>query len=164
MTQDRNQGSKFFPSSGLSFSIPWQCLVSYSRDGQPALRRQAPVCMLSVQLFATPWTVAHQVPLSMEFSKQKYWSELPFPSPGDLPDPGIKPTSLASPALAGELLTTVPPEEAEAKRPLCSHISFLSSGKMLFSEIFCLYFIGQQGVLGPSLHYLMKRELFMTCF
>ena len=41
----------------------------------------------------TPWTVAHQVPLSMEFSRQEYWSGLPFPSPGDLPDPGIEPGS-----------------------------------------------------------------------
>ena len=46
--------------------------------------------------FATPWTVARQAPLSVEFSRQEYWSGLPFPSPGDLPDPGIKP---ASPAL-----------------------------------------------------------------
>ena len=43
------------------------------------------------QLFATPWTVGHQVPLSMEFSRQEYWSGLPFPLPRDLPDPGIKP-------------------------------------------------------------------------
>ena len=53
------------------------------------------VCVLSrfnhVQLFATPWTVAQQSPLSMGFSRQEYWSELPFPSPGDLPNPGIKP-------------------------------------------------------------------------
>ena len=63
--------------------------------------------MLShVQLFAAPWTVAHQAPLSMEFSKQEYWSGLPFPTPGDLPDPGIKPTSFASPALAGRFFTT----------------------------------------------------------
>ena len=48
-----------------------------------------------VQLFATPWTVAHQSPLSMEFSRQEYWSGLPFPHPGDLPDPGIKPGSSA---------------------------------------------------------------------
>ena len=41
------------------------------------------------QLFATPWTVAHQVPLSVEFSRQEYWSGLPFPSPGDLPDTGL---------------------------------------------------------------------------
>ena len=44
-----------------------------------------------VQLFMTPWTVAYQAPLSMEFSRQEYWSGLPFPSPGDLPDPGIEP-------------------------------------------------------------------------
>ena len=44
-----------------------------------------------VQLFVTPWTVAYQAPLSMGFSRQEYWSGLPFPSPGDLPDPGIEP-------------------------------------------------------------------------
>ena len=48
-----------------------------------------------VQLFATPWTVAYQAPLSMGFSRQEYWSGLPFPSPGDLPDPGIEPGSPA---------------------------------------------------------------------
>ena len=51
-----------------------------------------------VRLLATPWTVAHQAPLSMGFPRQEYWSGLPRPSPGDLPDPGIEPTS---PALAG---------------------------------------------------------------
>ena len=58
-----------------------------------------------VWLFATPWTAARQAPLSMEFSRQDYWSGVPFPPPGDLPDPGIKPASLTSPALAGEFLT-----------------------------------------------------------
>ena len=54
------------------------------------------VYMLShVQLFVTPWTVSCQAPLSMEFSRQEYWSGLPRPSPGDLPDPRIKPKSLA---------------------------------------------------------------------
>ena len=53
------------------------------------------VCVLSrVRLFATLWTVAHQAPLSMGFSRQEYWSRLPCPPPGDLPDPGIKPASL----------------------------------------------------------------------
>ena len=52
--------------------------------------------------------VAHQTPLSMEFSKQEYRSGLPFPILGDLPNPGIKPTSLVSPALAGRFFTTVP--------------------------------------------------------
>ena len=51
-----------------------------------------------VWFFVTPWTVAHQAPLSMEFSRQEYWSRLPFPSPGDLPNPRIEP---GSPALAG---------------------------------------------------------------
>ena len=58
-----------------------------------------------VQLFATPWTLAHQAPLSMGFSRQDYWSRLPCPPPRDLPDSGIEPTSLVSPALAGQLFT-----------------------------------------------------------
>ena len=56
-----------------------------------------------VRLFVTPWTVAHQAPPSMGFSKQDYWSGLPFPSPGDLPNPRIKP------ALQAEALTSEPP-------------------------------------------------------
>ena len=59
-----------------------------------------------VWLFATPWTVANQAPLSMGFSRQEYWSGLPFPSPGDLPDPGIKPRS---PALWADALLSEPP-------------------------------------------------------
>ena len=62
-----------------------------------------------VQLFATPWTVAHKAPLSMEFSRQEYWSGLPFPIPGDLPDAGIQSRSLVSPALAGGFFTTSAP-------------------------------------------------------
>ena len=68
------------------------------------------VCVLScfscVPLFVTPWTVAHQVPLSMGFSRQEYWSGLPFPSPGDLSDPWIESMSLMSLALAGRFFTT----------------------------------------------------------
>ena len=55
---------------------------------------------------ATQWTVAHQAPLSMRFSRQECWGGLPFPPPGDLPDPGMEPTSLMSPALAGGFFTT----------------------------------------------------------
>ena len=55
---------------------------------------------------ATPWTVTLQAPLSMEFSRQEYWSQLPFSSPGDLPNPETEPASLTSPALAGRLFTT----------------------------------------------------------
>ena len=54
-----------------------------------------------IGLFATPWTVAHQAPLSMGFSRQEYWSGLPCPPPGDLPDPGMEPESLMSPVLVG---------------------------------------------------------------
>ena len=63
--------------------------------------------MLSrVRLSVTPWTVAHQAPLSMGFPRQEYWSGLPFPSPGDLHNPGIKPLYLTSPALTGGSFTT----------------------------------------------------------
>ena len=70
--------------------------------------RRSEVKLLScVQLFATPWTVAYQSPLSMGLSRQEYWSGLPFPSPeDDLPGPGIKPTSLMSPVLAGRFFTS----------------------------------------------------------
>ena len=58
-----------------------------------------------VGLLVTPWTVAHQAPLSMRFSRQEYWSGFPFPSPEDIPAPGIKLKSPASPALGGRFFT-----------------------------------------------------------
>ena len=80
-------------------------LIQFSLEGS--------LCMLSclshVQLFATLWTVAHQAPLSMGFSKQEYWNGLSCPPPGDLSHPGIEPTSLMSPALAGRFFTVAPP-------------------------------------------------------
>ena len=73
------------------------------------------MCMLSsfsyVQLFATPWTVAHQAPVSMGLSRQEHWSGLPFPPPGNLPDPGIETASPVSPALAGGFFNGRPPRE-----------------------------------------------------
>ena len=69
-------------------------------------------CFSCVQLSATPWTVAHQAPLFMGFSRQEQWSGLPWPPLGDLPDPGIKPTFLMSPALAGGFFTTSSAKEA----------------------------------------------------
>ena len=59
-----------------------------------------------VQLFETPWTLAYQGPPSMRFSRQEYWSGLPFPSPGDLPNPGIEPRP---PALQADALPSEPP-------------------------------------------------------
>ena len=63
-------------------------------------------CFAHVQLYATLWTVAHQAPLSMGFSRQEYWSGLPCAPPETLPDPGIEPMSLISPALVGRFFTT----------------------------------------------------------
>ena len=62
-----------------------------------------------VWLLATPWTVAYQALLSMEFSRQEHWSGLPFPIPGDLPDPRMKPVFLVFSTLAGRFFTSVPP-------------------------------------------------------
>ena len=63
------------------------------------------VCVCSVVSDSVAlWTVAHQAPLSVEFSRQEYWSQLPFPSLRDLSDPGIEPVSVVSPALAGRIL------------------------------------------------------------
>ena len=73
-----------------------------------------------VQLFANLWTVAFQAPLSMGFSRQEYWSGLPFPSPGDLPDPGIKP---GSPALqAGRVVYLHAKKKKKEKKNLDLHL------------------------------------------
>ena len=72
-------------------------------------------CFSCDLLIVTLWTVACQPPLSMGFSRQKYWSGLPCLPPGDLPDPGIEPPSLASPALASGFFTTSVTSEAKNK-------------------------------------------------
>ena len=80
-------------------------MIKYCFNSQSAC-----VCMLSrVQLFATVWTVVLQDPLSIEFSREGYWSGLPLPSSGHLPDSGIKPRSLASLALAGRFFSIALP-------------------------------------------------------
>ena len=66
-----------------------------------------------VRLSPTPWTIAGLAPLSMEFSRQEYWSGLPFPSPGDLPDPGIE---HRSPALQADSISSKPPGKLTIKR------------------------------------------------
>ena len=86
-------------------------LVSWgwSQNQHPTRTRELVVLVCSVVSdSATPGTIAHQAPLSMGFPRQEYWSRLPFPSPGDLSNPGIEP---ASPALAGGFFTTEPPGE-----------------------------------------------------
>ena len=77
------------------------------------IRHNICACVLShfsgVWLFATLWTIARQAPPSMGFSRQEYWGGLPFPLPGDFPDPGIEPTSLMSLTLAIRFFTLTPP-------------------------------------------------------
>ena len=77
------------PSASPECGVWWWCSVARS-------------CLT----LCDPWTVAQLAPLSMGFSRQEYWSGLPFPSPGDLPDPGMEPASLVSPALAGGFFAT----------------------------------------------------------
>ena len=71
-----------------------------------------------VQLSAVPWTVSHQAPLPMEFSRQEYWSGAPFPTSGDLPESGIEAMSLGSPAFAGQFFTRATWEAAIVKNSL----------------------------------------------
>ena len=123
-------------------------------------------CMLShfshIWLFAIPWTVACQAPLSMGFSRHKYWSGLPCLPPGHLPDSGIEPESLASPALAGKFFTTSSIWENHDANLKCKHkniqlicriteiaqfiahtciqISFLGRGNAAQSWVNCFYF------------------------
>ena len=73
-----------------------------------------------VQLFATPWTAAYQAPLSMGFSRQEYWSGVPFPSPGYLPDPAIQP---GSPALQADALPSEPPGKPGGQHCCYSHFA-----------------------------------------
>jgi len=81
------------------------------------------------------WTIAHQAPLSMEFSRQEYWSRLPFPTPGDLLNPGIEPLSLASPALAGGFFTT------------STTFNCYTNQKMLFTSLLQTLKIFPQGMI-----------------
>ena len=86
------------PGKGRHWQVQASGHLVGSPSDQPILWLPACVCVLSrfgcVQLFVTPWTVAHQSPLSMWFSRQEYWSALPCPPWGDLPNPGIKPAIL----------------------------------------------------------------------
>ena len=96
----------------LSVIPIWSSTFAYKSNGefqQVSINSVRDRYVLSrVQLFGTPWTVACQAPLSIGFFRQEYWNEMPFPPPGDLPNPGIKPMSPEPPALAGRFFTTEP--------------------------------------------------------
>ena len=90
----KKQKDIYHPGNNVNCYIVWHSFVCCAKSLQ------------CIQLFVTPWTVAHQAPLSMGFSRKEYWRGLPFPPPGDLPNPGIEPWSLLSPQLAGGFFTT----------------------------------------------------------
>ena len=91
------------------FSRWFPCMLKFCKHSW----KYAKILCNRIQLFTTPWTVAHQAPLSVGFSKQEYWSGLPCPPPADLPDSWIKPWSHRSPALASRFFTTDATREAQ---------------------------------------------------
>ena len=103
--------NKYFNLTNIKNSLLWDHVFIDRLLSTGIEVKWSEVKLLSrVRLFATPWTVAHQAPLSIGFSRQEHWSVLPFPSPGDLPDPGIEPRS---PALQADALTSEPPGKGE---------------------------------------------------
>ena len=96
--------------------------------------------LIRVRLFATPWTVAYQAPPSMGFSKQECWNGLPFPSPGDLPDPGIEP---GSPTLQADALPSEPPGKPK-----------VSTGAWIYLWAFCFVPLIYISVCVPISFYL----------
>ena len=107
-------------TQALCCSNPKCISLTESKPYQNLLAKDFGKCSSEIQAmsdtFATPWTVVHQGPLSMGFSRQEYWSGLLCPPPGDLSDPGIEPTSLLSPALAGRFFTTSTTWEAQYRQ------------------------------------------------
>ena len=119
-------------------SSNYHCLQSCPTTHWYILFSMCPVKLLSrVRLFATPWTVAYQAPQSIEFSMQEYWSGLPFPSPGDLPNPGIEPRS--------------PPGLPHCRQTLY-HLSH--QGSPLFSIVRAIYPLSHVTFLFPILCYV----------
>ena len=138
-----------FPTQGLNPGLPhcrW-ILYQLSHKGSPrTLERVVVVQSLShVRLFAIPWTVVLQAPLSMRFSRQEYWSGLPCPSPGDLPNPGIEP---GSPALQANSLLIQSKEEmidkkvclvSTERRVLCHNDALISFNYSILAKFsFCI--------------------------
>ena len=115
-----------------------------------------PLYISHARLFVTPWTSAHQSPLSMGFSRQEYWSGLPFPSPGDLPNPGIK---LGSPTLQADSLPSEP-----SRKPLLYGLIHLINAKVLVTQFhFWLVFLFVNEdptlVFVPLVHFTQKKTI-----
>ena len=106
----------------------------FQKDLYTSQKEKVKVKSLSlVWLFVTPWTVAHQAPPSMGFTRQEYWSGLPFPSPGDLPNPGIEPRS---PTLQADALTSEPPGKPSTQIANVEHNEISYSEHNLFKKYY----------------------------
>ena len=126
-------------------------LTLFSPPGSPRTCRWADVCAKSlshVQLFVIPQTVACQAPLSMEFSRQEHWSGLTVPSPGNFPDTGIEPGSLASPALASGFFTTSAPgvDVEFSKIKVVTRKMYWKLTHCLFPSERCAYSLGAPSI------------------
>ena len=121
------QKNRDMDEEGLVDARSWGLMAAWHLVQSDAVWGLMAACTLScVRLFATPQTEARQVPLSMGFPRQEYWSELPFPPPEDLPRSGIEPGSPVSPALAG-FFTSEPPGKPQRKHEgsLFTNVSFM---------------------------------------
>ena len=116
-----------------------------------------------VRLVATPWTVANQAPPSMGFSRQEYWSGLPFPSPGDLPDPGIEP---GSPALWADALPSEPPGKSQYHllinyfEKIFLNITLHKNFRIFLPTDFCFFFFWKD----TAVQFLFQRKYFWFIF
>ena len=115
-----------------------------------------------VQLSVTLWTVACQTPLSMEFSRQEFWNGVPFPTPGDLSNPGIEPTSLGSPVLTGRYFTTNWPPEKPKMRPTNAIIATVNH-KNQRKDVQKSQVLSTCSLV-PSRPISVPRSLIMLCF
>ena len=133
-------GSSAFSKSSLNiwkFTVHILCMrVNSGEKNALGIQFKSKLCMCvgakslsCVLLLVTPWTVACQAPLSMGFSRQEYWSGLPCPPPGNLPDPGIEPVALTSPASAGRLSATSTAWEAQS----CVHQRKMYTGNNVYT-------------------------------
>ena len=121
------------------------------------------VCAQLCPTLVTPWTVARQAPLSLEFSRQEYQSELPFPSPGDLLDPGIKPEFITSPA-AGEFFTTEPLGKPQIRHSFFFFQTFLNYDLITILAILSLSSAGYESILMGLVFVRAPRNQWATCF
>ena len=119
-------------------------------------------CFSHVWLFATPWTVAHQAPLSMGFSRKEYLSGLPCPPPGDLPNLGIEPKSLCLPHWQMGSLPPVPPGKPRNKHRL--YISLLFNKILILSQSGLCNWLAKKSDLGALFPVMHLHSLHVYCF